>query len=391
MNLNPNDVVIIDAARSPMGRVKGGAFAHVRAENQSAAVIRGLLERNPDFDPAQVEDVIWGCVGQTLEQGLNIARSVSLLAELPKSCGAQTVNRLCGSSMAGLHTAAQAIMTGNGDAFIVGGVEHMQHIPMTHGHDPNPTLENHMARASMNMGLTAEQLGASLGIGRELQDEFAARSQQLAQAATENGRFEREIIPVPGHDDNGFIELFRHDQTIRQNTTVEALSSLAPVFIPKRGTVTAGNASAMADGASAMLVMSAQAAAARGLKPIARIRSMAVSGCEAAIMGIGPVPATEKALKRAGLDMAAIDHIELNEAFAAQALAVVKSWGLLDSYQDKVNLHGGAIALGHPFGCSGTRIATTLLTVMQEHDSQFGLATMCIGMGQGISTIFERI
>lgn len=391
MKLNPNDVVVIDAVRSPMGRSKGGGFVNVRAEKMSAELIRALMKRNPDFNPETVEDVIWGCVNQTKEQGFNVARSISLLAGLPKGCGAQTVSRLCGSSMSALHTAAQGIMTGNGDAFVVGGVEHMQHIPMLHGLDINPEMSRHIAKASMMMGVTAELLAKMHGIGREQMDEFGARSHQRAYAAMTEGRFDNEVIAIEGHDEKGFLKLIDADEVIRSDATVETMAALKPVFIPKVGTVTAGTSSAIADGASAMLLMSAQAAEQAGLKPMARVRSMAVSGCDPSIMGYGPVPATKKALKRAGLTMSDIDNVELNEAFAAQALPVLKDLDLLDKMDDKVNLNGGAIALGHPFGCSGTRISTTLLNVMQQNDGEIGLATMCIGMGQGISTIFERV
>lgn len=391
MKLNDNDVVVIDAVRSPMGKSKNGGFVNVRADNLSAELIKALVQRNPTFNPELVEDVVWGCVNQTKEQGFNVARSITILADLPTSVGAQTVSRLCGSSMSALHTAAQAIMTGNGDAFIVGGVEHMQHISMLHGLDINPEMSRHVAKASMMMGLTAELLGRMHGISREQQDEFGARSHRRAWAAMKEGRFDNEIVAIEGHDENGFVKLIKHDEVIREGVTAESLSELRPAFVPKVGTVTAGTSSAIADGASAMLLMSAKAALESGLNPVARVASMAVSGCDPSIMGYGPVPATQKALKRAGLQMQDISHVELNEAFAAQALPVLKDLGLLESMDDKVNLNGGAIALGHPFGCSGTRISTTLLNVMQQNDGQFGLATMCIGMGQGISTIFERI
>ncbi|MCB1754809.1 MAG: acetyl-CoA C-acyltransferase FadA [Gammaproteobacteria bacterium] len=391
MKINDTDVVIIDAVRSPMGRSKNGGFVNVRAENLSAELIRALLLRNPALDPGRVEDVIWGCVNQTLEQGFNVARMITLLAGLPQGCGAQTVSRLCGSSMSALHTAAQGIMTGYGDVFIVGGVEHMQHVPMLHGLDINPALSRHVAKASMMMGVTAELLGRMHGIDRRQQDEFGARSHQRAHAAMLEGRFANEIVPIQGHDEHGAVKLIEHDEVIRDGVTAESLAELPPVFMPKVGTVTAGTSSAIADGASAMLLMSGAAAKEAGLTPIARVKSMAVAGCDPSIMGYGPVPATKKALKRAGLTMQDIGHVELNEAFAAQALPVLKDLDLLDRMDEAVNLNGGAIALGHPFGCSGTRISTTLLNVMQQNDGQFGLATMCIGMGQGISTIFERL
>lgn len=391
MKLNPNDVVIIDAVRSPMGKTKNGVFRNVRAENLSAALVKELFKRNPNVDQKDVEDLIWGCVNQTLEQGFNMARAVSLLAGLPITCAAQTVNRLCGSSMSAIHTAAQAIMTGQGDVFVVGGVEHMGHVNMMHGVDVNPALSKHMAKASMMMGVTAEMLGKMHGVSREAQDAFAVRSHRLAHEATLQGRFNNEIVSIEGHDADGNKILVEVDEVIRPETSMESLAGLKPVFMPKVGTVTAGTSSALSDGASAMLMMSAKKAEELGLTPIAKVRSMAVAGCDPAIMGYGPVPATKKALKRAGLTIADIEIVELNEAFAAQSIPVLKDLGLLDQVDDKVNLNGGAIALGHPLGCSGTRISTTLLNVMREKDATVGLATMCIGMGQGIATVFERV
>ena len=391
MSLNPRDVVIVDFGRTPMGRSKGGMYRNVRAETLSAKLITGLLERNPKIDPAEVEDVIWGCVNQTLEQGWNIARMASLMTPIPHTSAAQTVSRLCGSSMSALHTAAQAIMTGNGDVFVIGGVEHMGHVGMMHGVDPNPALSLYAAKAAGMMGLTAEMLGKMHGITREQQDQFGVRSHQLAHKATVEGNFKDEIIPMEGHDENGFLRLFTEDETIRPETTLESLAALRPAFNPKGGTVTAGTSSQITDGASCMIVMSAERAKALGLAPLAVIRSMAVAGCDPSIMGYGPVPATRKALKRAGLSMDDIDHVELNEAFAAQALPVLKDLKLLDKMDQKVNLHGGAIALGHPFGCSGARISGTLLNVMKQNGGTFGMSTMCIGLGQGITTVFERV
>ena len=391
MQLNANDIVVVDGARSAMGRSRGGAFRNVRAENLSAAVIDGLFARNPELKPSQVEDVIWGCVNQTLEQGMNVARNASLLSVIPHTVAAQTVNRLCGSSMAAIHTAAQAIATDNGDFFVVGGVEHMGHVAMTHGIDINPAGSKHAAKASMMMGLTAELLGKMHGISREMQDEFAVRSHRLAHAAAVNGDFDSEIIAIEAHDDQGRLIKFSADEVIRPETNLASLSALRAVFDPKNGTVTAATSSAISDGASAMLLMSGAKAMALGLKPLARIKSMAVAGCDPSIMGYGPVPATKKALKRAGLSIDDIGVVELNEAFAAQALPVLKDLKLIDKMDDKVNLHGGAIALGHPLGCSGTRISVSCLTRMHKQDAQFGLATMCIGMGQGIATVFERL
>ncbi|MBD1388179.1 acetyl-CoA C-acyltransferase FadA [Neiella sp. HB171785] len=384
------DVVIVDCIRTPMGRSKNGMFRNVRAETLSAHLMKGLLTRNPALDPNDIEDVIWGCVQQTLEQGFNVARNASLLAQLPKSVAGVTVNRLCGSSMEALHQAARAIMTNMGDVFIVGGVEHMGHVPMNHGVDFHPGMSKSVAKAAGMMGLTAEMLGKLHGISRQQQDEFGARSHQRAHAATLEGRFANEILPTEGHDANGALKQFDFDEVIRPETTVEALAGLRPVFDPANGTVTAGTSSALSDGASAMLVMSADKAKSLGLPIRATIRAMAVAGCDPSIMGYGPVPATQKALQRCGLTMADMDLVELNEAFAAQSLPCAKDLGLLDMMDDKVNLNGGAIALGHPLGCSGTRISTTLINLMEHNDVQFGLATMCIGLGQGIATVFER-
>ncbi|MBL1416708.1 MAG: acetyl-CoA C-acyltransferase FadA [Moritella sp.] len=385
------DVVVIDCLRTPMGRSKAGAFRHVRAEDLSAKLMKGLLDRNPKVDPNDIEDVYWGCVQQTLEQGFNIARNASLLAGIPITAGATTVNRLCGSSMQAIHDATRAIAMGDGDVMIIGGVEHTGHVPMNHGVDFHVGLAKSTAKAAGMMGLTAEMLGKMHGITREQQDAFAVRSHKLAQAATVSGRFKREILPIEGHDADGVLKLYDFDEVIRPETTMESLAGLRPVFDPVNGTVTAGTSSALSDGASAMLLMSADKAKELGLKPRARIVSMAVAGCDPSIMGYGPVPATKKALKRAGLTIDDIDVFELNEAFAAQSLPCVKDLGLEDVVDTKVNLNGGAISLGHPLGCSGSRISTTLVNELEVQGGRYGLATMCIGLGQGIATIFERI
>jgi len=384
------EAVVIDAVRTPMGRSKGGMFRNVRAENLSAAMINALLKRNPKVNPAEIEDVIWGCVQQTLEQGFNIARFASLMTDIPHSASAQTINRLCGSSMSALHAAAMSIMTGNGEVFIVGGVEHMGHLPMTHGLDPNPAMSKHFAKAAGMMGVTAEVLAKLHGISRAAQDQFALRSHQKAHEATVQGRFKDEIVPMEGHDENGFSVVFDSDEVIREDTNLESLAALKPVFDPKNGTVTAGNSSAISDGASAMLVMSLDRAKVLGLEPMARVKAMATAGVDPSIMGYGPVPAVKKALARAGMKIADIQLWELNEAFAAQSLPVLKDLQLRDQIEKKVNLNGGAIALGHPLGCSGARIITTLLHQMKRGGHQTGVATMCIGIGQGIATVFER-
>ncbi|TLU64383.1 acetyl-CoA C-acyltransferase FadA [Thalassotalea litorea] len=386
-----NEVVIVDCVRSPMGRSKGGVFRNVRAEELSAQLMRALLLRNPALDPADIEDVIWGCVKQTKEQGFNIARNAALMAGIPKHVAAVTINRLCGSSMQALHDASTSIMAGIGDVYLIGGVEHMGHVPMMYDIDFAPAMAKYMAKASGNMGLTAELLGRQHGISRAMQDEFAARSHQRAHAAHLEGRWANEIVAIAGHDQQGALTMVDHDEVVRPECTVESLSGLRPVFDPVNGTVTAGTSSAISDGASAMLVMSAEKAKQLGLTPRVKIRGMGVAGCDPATMGFGPVPATKKALKRAGLSIADIELAEFNEAFSAQALSCIKSLGMLDQIDDKINLNGGAIALGHPLGCSGSRISGTLINLMESKDASLGLATMCIGLGQGIATVFERV
>jgi acetyl-CoA acyltransferase len=374
-----------------MGRSKGGIFRNVRAETLSAHLMSKLVERNPNLDPNDIEDIIWGCVQQTKEQGFNIARNSQLLTNIPRSTGAVTVNRLCGSSMQALHDATSGIISGRGDVYMIGGVEHMGHVPMDFNLDFHPGIAKHTAKASGSMGMTAELLGRQNGITREMQDAFGARSHQRAHQATLEGRWASEIVATQGHDADGILKSISVDETIRPDSTAESMAALRPVFDPVNGTVTAGTSSALSDGASAMLIMSADKAKALGLTPRAKIRAMAVAGCDAAIMGYGPVPATQKALKRAGMTMADIELAEFNEAFAAQALSCIKQLGWIDSYEDKVNLNGGAIALGHPLGCSGSRISTTLINLMEANDKSIGLATMCIGLGQGIATVFERV
>ena len=391
MSMNARDAVIVDYARSAMGRSKNGCFRNVRADDLSVAVIKGLLARNEKLDPAEIDDLIWGCVLQRGEQGMNLARLLVLGADLPFTIPAQTVNRLCGSSMSALHTAAASVQAGLGDVYLVGGVEHLGHLPMMDDVDVNPRMGRNVAKAAGMMGMTAEYLAMIHGIGREDQDKMGLRSHQLAHKATVEGKFAREIIPVEGHDENGALISVREDETIRPETTLEGLASLPPAFNPQGGTVTAGQSSQISDGASAMLVMSYEKAQALGLEPIAKVNAMTTAGVDPSIMGYGPVPSTQKALKKLGLTMKDIEMVELNEAFAAQALPVLKDLELLDDMEDKVNVHGGAIALGHPFGCSGTRITGSLLTVMQDRDLTLGVSTMCIGLGQGITTVVERV
>lgn len=385
------NAVIVDAVRTPMSKSKNGVFRHVRAEDLSAHLMREILKRNSKIDPGQIEDIIWGCVQQTLEQCYNIGRNAALLTDIPKTVSAQTVNRLCGSSMTAIHMAAQGIWSNQGDIYLCGGVEHMGHVPMYHGVDFNPKLDKTVSKGAGSMGLTAELLGRMYGITRQMQDEFAMNSHKKAHEAGIKGRFKDEIVPTLGHDEMGVPAMINFDEVVRPETNMESLGKLPAVFDPKNGTVTAGNSSALSDGASCVLVMSEDKAKALGLKPLARIVSIASSGCEPSIMGYGPVSASKKALERAGMKMDQIDLVELNEAFAAQSLPVIKDLGLMEQMEKKVNLNGGAIALGHPLGCSGARITGTIAHQLKVGNKKFGLATMCIGLGQGVATVIENL
>jgi acetyl-CoA acyltransferase len=381
--------VIIDAVRTPIGKAhpEKGIFRDVRADDLSADLITALLER-VGVPGSAIEDIQWGCVKQQGEQGYDVAKMAALIAGLPIEVGGVTINRNCGSSLQAINQAAQSIAAGCEDVQIAGGVEHMHHIPIESGFDPSPRLFYRHSPAVLNMGLTAENLALQYRISRRQQDEFALRSHQRSAQATDFGAFAREIVPTWGRDEEGRKKLLSEDQGMRRDTSLEALAALRPVFMPEGGSVTAGNSSQVSVGAAAALVMSEERARELGLKPKVRIRAMAVAGVDPSVMGIGPVPATHKALERAGLKLADIDLIELNEAFAAQALAVIQ---LLKVDIEKVNVHGGAVALGHPLGASGARIATTLIHAMERRKAKFGLATMCIGGGQGIATIFEAV
>jgi acetyl-CoA acyltransferase len=381
--------VVIDAVRTPVGRAhpEKGIYRDVRADDLSADLLTALLKR-VGMPASEVEDIQWGCVKQQGEQGYDIARMAALIAGLPLTVGGATVNRNCGSSLQAIHNTAQSIAAGCEDVQIAGGVEHMHHIPMEAGFDASPRLFYHHSPATMNMGLTAENLAMRYRISRREQDAFALRSHQRAAQATDSGKFAREIIPTWGRDEEGRRKVMHEDQCIRRDTSLEALGALKPAFMPEGGTVTAGNASPLNVGAAALLIMSEERAKELGLTPRVRIRAMAVAGVDPSVMGIGPVPATHKALQRAGLKLEDIDLIEINEAFAAQTLSVIK---LLKADPEKVNVRGGAISIGHPLGASGARIATTLIHAMLDSSSRLGLATMCIGAGQGIATIFERV
>jgi len=381
--------VIVDCVRSPIGRAhkEKGWFRDVRSDDLAVACVKALVERT-GIDPALVEDVVLGNTQQTGEQGLNAARSIALMAGLPVEAGGATVNRLCGSSLQALNQASHAIAAGFEDVQIVGGLEHMQHLPMDHGLDLNPKLFQRTSKGALMMGVTAEFLAQTQDISRHDQDAFALRSHQRAAAAHAKGEFQREIVPVYGRDEEGTRFLATGDQCVRPDTTMEALAGLEPAFMPKVGTVTAGNSSPLNGGAAALLVMSEETAKSLGLKPLVRVIATAVAGVEPCVMGTGPVPAVKKVLKRSGLSLKDIDLVELNEAFAAQSLSCIRTLGL---DEEKVNVRGGAIAIGHPLGASGARIATTLINTMIDRDARRGIATMCIGLGQGIATVFERV
>lgn len=381
--------VVVDCLRTPVGRSHKdkGYFRQVRSDDLAVHVVEALLDRS-GIDPGHVEDIVMGNTQQHREQGFDVARCVGLMSGLPAETGGVTVNRLCGSSLQALNQTTHAIMAGFEDVHVVGGLEHMHHLPMDTGYDPNPKLFRHTSQAAMNMGFTAEFLAQSRGISREAQDKFALSSHHKAAGAQRNGAFANEIIPTWGHDEQQRRVLIDSDQCVRPDTSAEALAELKPAFMPNMGTVTAGNSSPLNDGAAAMLVMSEEKARSLGLTPLVRVVATAVVGVDPCVMGTGPVPATRKALQRAGMSLSDVDLVELNEAFAAQALACLQD---LEIDQEKLNVHGGAIAIGHPLGASGARIACTLIHAMLERDANVGLATMCIGIGQGIATIFERV
>lgn len=381
------NAVVIDCVRTPIGRAhpERGWFRDVRSDDLAVEVVRTLVDRS-GVDAEAIEDLVMGNTQQQGEQGFNVARNVAVMAGLPTHTGGATINRLCGSSLQALNQATHAIMAGFEDVHIVGGLEHMHHIPMDKDININPKLFHRTSKGALMMGITAEFLAQTHAISREEQDEFALRSHRLASAAHERGAFKEEIVPIWGHDDEGQRFLADADQCVRKDSSMDALAALKPAFMPGMGTVTAGNSSPLNDGAAAMLVMSDEKAKDLGLKPLVRVVSSAVVGVDPCVMGTGPVPATKKALARAGLTLDDIELIELNEAFAAQSLACIK---MLGAEPEKVNVRGGAIAIGHPLGASGARIATTLIHTMVERGSRFGLATMCIGVGQGIATIFE--
>jgi acetyl-CoA acyltransferase len=376
------EAVIAGYVRSPFHFANKGELTRVRPDDLTAAVVKALIAKT-GIDAKNIEDLLLGCAFPEGEQGLNVARLISLIADLPQSVAGATINRFCGSSMQAIHSAAGAIALGAGDVFICAGVESMSRVPMMGFNPmPNPALNERLPAAYISMGMTAENVAKKYGISRQEQEAFAVESQAKATAARQAGKLQEEITPIQNGKD-----LVVSDGCIREGTTLEALAGLKPAF-DEKGVVTAGTASPLTDGAAACLVTSAEYAKAHGLKVLAKVKSISVAGCAPEIMGIGPVAATQKALKRAGLTIDNIDVIELNEAFSSQALACMRD---LKIDPTKVNLDGGAIALGHPLGATGARITGKAAALLKREGKQFALSTQCIGGGQGIATILEAV
>ena len=390
------EAVIVSAVRTPVGKAKRGSLTTVRPDDMAATVIDELLKRTPELDPAEIEDVVIGCAFPEGEQGMNMARMIALRAGLPISVPGETINRYCSSGVQSIAHAAYAILKGDIDVAIAGGAESMTMVPMAgYKFSPNPYFAQDLPHYYTSMGLTAENVSEKYGISREDQDAFALQSNLKAAKAVDSGLFDPELIPV----DVEIVELdenekqvtrkftLKRDEGPRGDTSMEALAKLRPAF-KEGGTVTAGNASQMSDGAAGVIIMSAEKAEKLGLKPIARFVSFAVGGVEPELMGIGPVVAIPKALEKAGLKQDDIDLFELNEAFAAQSLAVLRT---LELDQEKVNVNGGAIALGHPLGCTGAKLSTQLFYEMGRRKSKYGMVTMCIGGGMGAAAVFENL
>jgi len=389
------EVVIASSVRTPVGRAFKGALRATRPDELGAIAIKGALERVPQLDPNEIEDVILGCAMPEAEQGMNVARIASLRAGLPVETSALTINRFCSSGLQSIALAAERIVSGGAEVMVAGGTESMSMIPMGgHKISPNPWLVDQYPDAYLSMGLTAERLAHRFGIPREAADEFSLRSHRKALAAIEAGKFAEEIVPVAvsfstpnGSKPKRQEIVFKRDEGPRGDTSLEALQALKPAFHAK-GTVTAGNSSQMSDGAAAAVVMSAERAQALGIKPLVRYVSFATAGYKPEEMGLGPVLAIPKALKMAGLKLSDIDVIELNEAFAAQSLAVIKEAGL-DG--EKVNPNGGAIALGHPLGCTGAKLTASVIRELKRRKARYGMVTMCVGGGMGAAGIFENL
>ena len=389
-----HEAVIVSSVRTPVGRAFRGTLRTTRPDELAAVAIKGALARVPQLDPKEIEDVILGCAMPEAEQGMNVARIASLRAGLPVEVSAMTINRFCSSGLQAISMAAERIITGAAEVIVPGGTESMSMIPMGGNKiSPNPWLVEHYPDSYLSMGLTAERLAKRFGITREAADEFSLRSHQKALAAIQAGKFDDEVVPVPvtistpnGSKAKKQEIIFETDEGPRADTSLEALSALKSAFHAK-GTVTAGNSSQMSDGAAAAVVMSAERAQALGIKPLVRYVSFATAGYKPEEMGLGPVYAIPKALKLAGLKLSDIAVIELNEAFAAQSLAVIQEAGI---DPERVNPNGGAIALGHPLGCTGAKLTATIIREMKRRNARYGLVTMCVGGGMGAAGIFEN-
>src|SRR6266705_857968 len=389
------EVIIASSVRTPVGRAFKGTLRATRPDELAAVAIKGALERVPQLDSKEIEDVILGCAMPEAEQGMNVARIASLRAGLPVEVSAMTINRFCASGLQAIALAAERIAGGGAEVIVAGGVESMTMIPMGgHKVSPNPWLVDHYPDAYLSMGLTAERLAHRFGVSREMADEFSLGSHQKALAAIQAGKFEEEIVPVPvsfttpnGSKPKRIDITFKVDEGPRADTSMAALNALKPAFHAK-GIVTAGNSSQMSDGAAAAVVISAERAKALGMQPLARFVAFATAGYKPEEMGLGPVYAIPKALKIAGLKLQDIDVIELNEAFAAQALSVIKEAGLDIS---KINPNGGAVALGHPLGCTGAKLTATIIRELKRRNGRYGIVTMCIGGGMGAAGIFENL
>jgi acetyl-CoA acyltransferase len=384
------DIVIVDAVRSAVGRAHKGSLSQKRPDEMAGEVIRGLLARNPKIDPKEIDDIVLGCAMPEGEQGLNVARVVGLLGGLPIDTGAQTINRFCASGIQAISTAAGAIALGSADLLVAGGVESMSMVPMTGNKlSASPEAMEKSAGVYTPMGITAENVAKQFKVSREDQDKFALRSQKMAAAAIEAKRFDKEIVPVTAYRYSGNEKkpfAFKVDELVRPDTTLEGLTALKPAFA-QIGSVTAGNSSPLSDGAAAAIVMSGEKAKALGLTGLAYLRAFVTTGVDPTIMGIGPVPAIRKLLAKTGMKIDQIDLVELNEAFASQAVYCQRELGIPD---DKLNVNGGAIALGHPLGCTGAKLTATLLHELGRRNKKWGIVSMCIGGGQGAAALFER-
>ena len=381
--------VIVACCRTAIGRshAERGLFRHVRGDELATAAVAAAVERS-GVDPATIEDLLLGVTQQRGELGGNVARAVALMAGLPLSTAGVTINRLCGSGLEAILQASRSIIAGAEDVQVVAGVEHMHHQPMDEGVDFHPRVVARSSRGMLSMGLTAEHLAATRGIDRRRQEDWALESHARAVAAIDSGGLAAEIAPVLGHDAAGALVEARIDQSVRRDTSREAMARLEPAFLPKLGTVTAATSAPLSDGAAALVMMSLAEARRQGIVPLARVVAGAVVGVPPALMGTGPVAATQKLLRRLSIDLGGIDLVELNEAFAAQTLWCVDELGLDAA---RVNVRGGALAIGHPLGASGVRIVTTLVHAMHARGDRLGLATMCIGLGQGIALVVEGI